>query len=71
MEGNEYSSKVLGWTRFKGAQDWLDRADPKSATSDEFKQFIAQSGFGGRNNLSEDELAKLFKGYTEWVRTQR
>jgi TRAP-type uncharacterized transport system substrate-binding protein len=67
------AAKVLGWTRFKGAQDWLDRnaSDPKSATSDEFKQFIAQSGFGSRNNLSEDELAKLFKGYTEWVRTKR
>ena len=67
------AAKVLGWTRFKAAQDWLDRnaSDPKSATSDEFKQFIVQNGFGRRNNLSEDEVAKLFDRYTEWARTRR
>ena len=66
------AANVLGWTRFKGAQDWLDRnaPDPKSATSDEFKQFLAQNGYGRRNKLSEDEVAKLFKAYTEWVRAK-
>ena len=67
------SAKVLGWTRFKAAQDWLDAHQSTGVatmgTADEFKQFINERG--GNRNLSQNEILKLYNGYTEWARTKR
>ncbi len=66
------SAKALGWTRFKAAQDWLDRAPSRPiGTSDEFKQFISEKGFGTRKNLSQEEVSKLYEAYAEWTRNNK
>jgi len=65
---------VPGWTRFKAAQDWLDRNGAggttaqasDQASSVEFKEFMAQRG--GRRNLSDAELAKLYNEFIAWSR---
>jgi len=67
------SAKVLGWTRFKAAQDWLDAHQSTGVatmgTADEFKQFMNEKG--GNRNLSQNDILKLYNGYTEWARTRR
>lgn len=66
------SAKALGWTRFKAAQDWLDReASQSTGTSDEFRRFISEGGFGNRKNLSQDDVLKLYDAYTEWARNNK
>ena len=68
------SENVLGWTRFKPAQEWLDRNQaptPAAGSTDDFKQFLQDRGYGRNNNLSQEELVKLFKTYTEWMRTKK
>jgi TRAP-type uncharacterized transport system substrate-binding protein len=61
------AATVLGWTRFKTAQEWLDRNAHESAagTRDEFMQFISENGYN--ENLSQDERLKLFNEYSEWL----
>ena len=64
---------VPGWTRFKAAQDWLDkwaqqRDAAKSASLAKFKEFMAQQG---RPNLSPEELAKLYAQFQEWSRASQ
>lgn len=65
------AATVPGWTRFKAAQDWLDRhaLQPATATPDDFKQFISEKGYGG--NLSQDERLKLFNAFSEWLRNKK
>ncbi len=75
------SENVLGWTRFKAAQDWLDKNPaPKSAgagadaaigTSDDFRKFLQERGYGRDANLSQDEIVKLFKTYSDWIKTKK
>jgi len=72
------SAVVPGWQRFKAAQDWLDRhqgaAPPPAsgvASSDDFKQFLSQSGIAGRANLSDADMQRLFNEFLEWKRTRR
>jgi TRAP-type uncharacterized transport system substrate-binding protein len=66
------SAKVLGWTRFKAAQDWLGREASQSVgTPDEFKRFISEKGFGTGKNLSQEEMLKLYDAYTEWARNNK
>jgi hypothetical protein len=65
-------AKALGWTRFKAAQDWLDReANHPTGTSEEFKRFISEKEVGARKNLSQEEISKLFDAYTEWARNNK
>jgi TRAP-type uncharacterized transport system substrate-binding protein len=65
------AATVLGWTRFKAAQDWLDRNahEPATGTRDEFMQFIRERGYN--DNLSEDERLKLFSAFSEWLRDKK
>jgi uncharacterized protein len=65
------AATVLGWTRFKAAQEWLDRNAHESATGtrDEFMQFIREKGYN--DNLSEDERLKLFNAFSEWLRDKK
>jgi TRAP-type uncharacterized transport system substrate-binding protein len=65
------AATVLGWTRFKGAQEWLDRNAHESAsgTRGEFMQFISEKGYD--DNLSQDEQLKLFNAFSEWLREKK
>jgi hypothetical protein len=40
-------------------------------TSDEFKRFISEKELGTRKNLSQEEISKLYDGYTEWARNKK
>ena len=65
-------AKALGWTRFKAAQDWLDRETKQSiGTVDEFRQFISEKGLGPRKDLSQEEVLKMYDAYAEWARNNR
>lgn len=69
------AADVPGWTRFKAAQDWLDRAgrgdstgavntnDPQAA----FERFLAA---GGQASASRRERERLFREFVAWQRRQ-
>jgi hypothetical protein len=64
---------VPGWQRFKAAQDWLDRNQvlaeaAKQASLSKFRQFLAERGVAGRNDLSQDEVLRLYNQFIEWSR---
>jgi TRAP-type uncharacterized transport system substrate-binding protein len=65
------TATIPGWTRFKAAQDWIDRWKAEQANAQKetalanFKDFMAQQGHA---NLSQDELAKLYAQFQEWNR---
>jgi TRAP-type uncharacterized transport system substrate-binding protein len=64
---------VPGWQRFKAAQDWLDRHQvlaeaAKQASLSKFRQFLAERGVAGRNDLSQDEVLRLYNQFIEWSR---
>jgi TRAP-type uncharacterized transport system substrate-binding protein len=65
------AATVLGWTRLKAAQDWLDRNahEPPTGTRDEFREFISEKGYN--TNLSQDERLKLFNAFSEWLRDKK
>jgi len=67
------AAKVLGWTRLKAAQEWLDRNAPEARppTAEEFNLFLKQSGYTGVKSLSQEEIARLYKDYTEWARGKK
>lgn len=61
-----------GWTRFKAAQDWLDKhplpTTDDAALREKFDAFLKQRGLtSGAGNFSQSELFQLF---TEWQRKQ-
>jgi TRAP-type uncharacterized transport system substrate-binding protein len=58
------AATVLGWTRFKAAQEWLDRNTQDSAAGTRDEK-------GYNNNLSQGERLKLFNAYTEWLRDKK
>jgi TRAP-type uncharacterized transport system substrate-binding protein len=71
------AAKVSGWTRFKPAQDWLDRkpggAEARSAGP---SPAIADPGPGGDDEVaatgveSDDAQKKLYQEYREWKRAR-
>jgi TRAP-type uncharacterized transport system substrate-binding protein len=64
------NATVPGWTRFKPAQDWLNKNGAGSASAEQltnFKQFVESRAGGG---LSSSDQEKLFKEFLEWSRTQ-
>jgi TRAP-type uncharacterized transport system substrate-binding protein len=66
------TASVSGWTRFKAAQDWLDRHQIKAAapnaTSDDFRLFLARRSPPGRRKLSQDEIVRLYNEFVQWSR---
>jgi TRAP transporter TAXI family solute receptor len=65
---------VPGWTRFKGAQDWLDANSPRANSAKasaqtqtepaaDFIRFLERSG---HRNLTLDEKEKLYRQFLEW-----
>ena len=60
-------AEVPGWTRFKPAQDWLDkRADQEKRIAEKFKAYVREIP-GQRESASETEL---FRQFLEWRGTR-
>ena len=73
---------MCGWTRFKAAQDWLDRHAPGAqqtrielpaapASDNDFKQFLVQKGLAQRGNISPDEMVRIYNDFIEWNRSRK
>jgi TRAP-type uncharacterized transport system substrate-binding protein len=71
------AANVAGWTRFKAAQDWLDKnaqGRPLTAaaagTQQEFNAFVAQSGIASSGAAANDNAA-LFEEFLKWRNSRR
>ncbi len=64
------AATIPGWTRFKPAEQWLQRARLAGPTRKNaaFTAFLKDSGRGG---ISEQEKKVLFTKFSEWWSTQR
>ena len=64
------AATIPGWTRFKPAEQWLQRAKSAGPTKKNaaFASFLKESGRGG---ISEQEKKVLFGKFSEWWSTQR
>jgi branched-chain amino acid transport system substrate-binding protein len=58
---------VTGWTRFKAAQDWIDRNTPPSVAA---ASSTAPVALGARTSAPQDEDSTLYREFLEW-RTNR
>jgi TRAP-type uncharacterized transport system substrate-binding protein len=58
-------AQVAGWTRFKAAQDWVDRNAPVAASATE----APPAALGARASGSEDDPA-LYREFLEWRATR-
>jgi hypothetical protein len=62
------SAEVRGWTRFKAAQDWLDRRQKESAKTtevrDSFGTYLKPTGQAGAA-----ERERLFQEFLKWQRS--
>jgi len=76
------TANVRGWTRFKAAQDWLDRNAPAAPqtridlptaplSDNDFKQFLVQKGLAQRGNISPDEMVRIYNDFIEWNRSRK
>jgi len=65
------TADIPGWIRFKAAQEWIDRNRGDSKEANEFKEFLAEHGGARRNDLSSDEVVRLYGEFTEWNRTRK
>jgi len=66
------AAQVPGWTRFKPAQDWLDKADAQQRAADAalrtgFGAFMKRHGISDVGARSEGEL---FQQFLEWRRAR-
>lgn len=57
-------AKVSGWTRFKAAQDWLDKNNQDSEIREKFNAFLKQEGVSG--NLEPSKQNELYQQFLEW-----
>jgi branched-chain amino acid transport system substrate-binding protein len=57
---------VAGWTRFKAAQDWVDRNTPAAPVASN----TTPAALGARASGAQDEDPALFREFLEW-RTNR
>jgi uncharacterized protein len=60
---------IPGWTRFKPAQEWLDRASSAAAPSqapgpEDFKRFLESRS---QNGLSDLDKERLYRAFVEWT----
>jgi len=68
------SAPVQGLTRFKAAQDWLDRARTTQApgqdqgTSAEFRSFLDERK--AQTKLSPEEVTRLYGAFLKWRRSK-
>ncbi len=65
------ASSVPGWTRFKAAQEWLDKQKQTSSVQmkDAFEQFL-QRRPAGSATLTPDQRGALFKEFLNWWQSQ-
>jgi TRAP transporter TAXI family solute receptor len=64
------AAEVPGWTRFRAAQDWLDRQTSartaSAATQARFNAFLSQTNPGMNSKLTDAERDKLFQQFVAW-----
>ena len=63
------SATLPGWTRFKGADEWLKRQQPQQtpvAQRDQFERFVAAK----RPDASPADREQLFKDFMQWRNAQ-
>ncbi len=60
------TAEVPGWTRFKAAQDWLDRAPSARRPDPAFDAFLEARGI----KASSSERQKLFEDFLAWQRSR-
>ncbi len=66
------AAKVPGWTRFKAAQDWLDKRQETASVEVEtaFQQFLSERPDGGAQ-LSDEQRSELFSAFLDWWQKRR
>jgi uncharacterized protein len=57
-------AKVSGWTRFKAAQDWLDRYNQDPAVREKFEAFLKKEGMAGNPDSRNED--KMYQQFLEW-----
>jgi uncharacterized protein len=61
------AASVQGWTRFKAAQEWLDRNAQDPELRAKFKDFMKQEGLAGNLPTASQEL---FQEFLDWSSKQ-
>jgi uncharacterized protein len=61
------AASVQGWTRFKAAQEWLDRHAQDPELRAKFKDFMKQEGLAGNLPTTSQEL---FQEFLDWSSKQ-
>jgi uncharacterized protein len=57
------AASVQGWTRFKAAQQWLDRNAPDPELRAKFQDFMKQKGLAGNLPTANEQL---FQEFLDW-----
>ena len=65
------TATVPGWTRFKPAQDALDRSGNalNAASFEDFKRYLRNKG--DQRNIADIDQAKLFEEFLAWSRSKK
>jgi TRAP transporter TAXI family solute receptor len=63
------SAPLPGWTRFRAAQEWLDRNGVEPVTRDKFEAFLKQNPTAAKLQSGDDKEA-LFKQFQAWEASQ-
>jgi TRAP transporter TAXI family solute receptor len=63
------SAPLSGWTRFRAAQDWLDKNGVAPVTRERFETFLKQNPTAAKLETADDKEA-LFKQFQAWEASQ-
>ncbi len=63
------SAPLSGWTRFRAAQDWLDKNGVAPVTRERFETFLKQNPTAAKLDTVDDKEA-LFKQFQAWEASQ-
>jgi TRAP transporter TAXI family solute receptor len=63
------AAPLAGWTRFRPAQEWLDKHGVEPVTRERFESFLKQNPAAAKLQTSDDKEA-LFKQFQAWEASQ-
>jgi TRAP transporter TAXI family solute receptor len=63
------AAPLSGWTRFRPAQEWLDKHGVEPVTRERFEAFLKQNPAAAKQQTSDDKEA-LFKQFQAWEASQ-
>jgi TRAP transporter TAXI family solute receptor len=63
------AAPLSGWTRFRPAQEWLDKHGVEPVTRERFEAFLKQNPTAAKQQTSDDKEA-LFKQFQAWEASQ-